>query len=457
MKRHLITMMFALLVVGLLTACSNGDEQMTVITEPEVPQKEESSDADDAQRDSSQESEASKTEDSSGTPIVVVPKQREDITLTAEGSIINDAVNQFSLKFFKELYNHQTSPVNTMVSPFSAQVALSMAANGAKGQTLEEILTAMNLKDFSLDDVNQYNKTIVKALTELDNTSFVSSANGIWSKVQLLESYINQIRSVFNANVKTTDFSKEDINAINNWAKEQTHGMIPTLIDKDSDVDFLVVLANALYFEAVWEEPFVSDFTKKDKFTNSDKSQTDVDMMREAGYRNYLNCSSFDLCEKRYGNSAFSMVFLLPHDNIALEKSINDFCQMDWKELSAKLSENFKYVLLSVPKIQIENQKYDLIPSLKDLGIQTAFNGLADFSNMTESTGLFISAVEQKTALILNETGTTAAATTAIELSAISTGEEPVPLDFKLNRPFAFIIKEKSTGAILFAGAINKQ
>ena len=91
------------------------------------------------------------------------------------------------------------------------------------------------------------------------------------------------------------------------------------------------------------------------------------------------------------------------------------------------------------------------------MGIQTAFIGLADFSNMTESTGLFISAVEQKTALILNETGTTAAATTAIELSAISTGEEPVPLDFKLNRPFAFIIKEKSTGAILFAGAINKQ
>ena len=134
---------------------------------------------------------------------------------------------------------------------------------------------------------------------------------------------------------------------------------------------------------------------------------------------------------------------------------------MDWKELNAKLAENYNFVMLSVPKFQIENQKYDLIPSLKDMGIQTAFIGLADFSNMTEDVDLFISKVEQKTALILNESGTSAAATTIIEETVTeetvtSNGNEPEPLDFKLNRPFAFIIKEKSTGAILFAGAINK-
>ena len=434
MKQVILKKGLVLLAMGLLTACSNGDEQDSLVTKPEAPQ----------------------IDNPSNTPTVVVAKERQDISLSAEGSKINDAVNQFSLKFFKELYNHQKSSANTMVSPFSAQVALSMAANGAKGQTLEEILTAMNLKGFGLDDVNLYNQTIVKALTELDNTSFVSSANGIWTKVKLLESYINQMRDVFNANVKTTDFSAEDIRAINDWAKEQTHGMIPSLFDEGDDVDCLVLLANALYFEAIWEDPFDPDFKVKDKFTNSDNSQGDVELMREVDFRNYLSCSSFDLCEKRYGNSAFSMVFLLPHSNVPLEKSINDFCQMDWKELNAKLAENYNFVMLSVPKFQIENQKYDLIPSLKDMGIQTAFIGLADFSNMTEDVDLFISKVEQKTALILNESGTSAAATTIIEETVTSNGNEPEPLDFKLNRPFAFIIKEKSTGAILFAGAINK-
>ena len=69
---------------------------------------------------------------------------------------------------------------------------------------------------------------------------------------------------------------------------------------------------------------------------------------------------------------------------------------------------------------------------------------------------LAISKVNQKTALMLNEQGTQAAAVTEVELAETSAGNEPQPIYFILNRPFAFLIKENSTGAILFAGAINK-
>ena len=430
-------------VVMSATACSSSDEPKSPVQAPETPKTEEPA--------------KGQTETPAKDPVVVVPKTRVDVSLTAEGSKINDAVNQFSLKFFKTLCQHQEKGANMMTSPFSAEVALSMALNGAKGTTFDEMLTAMNLKGFGIDDVNQYNQTIVKALTDLDNTSFVSSANGIWVKkpLQLLESYMNQMKNAFNANVGSIDFSKDDLSAINSWTKEQTHGMIPALFDEGEEASCLVLLANALYFEAVWANPFLSDFNRKDYFTNADKSQTLVELMCEADYMNYLNCGSFSLCEKSYGNEAFSMVFLLPDDQVTLDKSISSLCQMDWKELNGKLTKNRKYVMLNVPKFEMKGQTYDLIPTLKDMGMQIPFTGLADFRNMTEEAALAISKVNQKTALMLNEQGTQAAAVTKVEFDVVSTEDEPQPVNFILNRPFAFLIKENSTGAILFTGIVN--
>ena len=88
------------------------------------------------------------------------------------------------------------------------------------------------------------------------------------------------------------------------------------------------------------------------------------------------------------------------------------------------------------------------------MGMQVPFTGLADFRNMTGEKGLFIGSVQQKTALTLNEQGTQAAAITKIEMLGSPGNDDSV--DFVLNRPFAFLIKEKSTGVILFAGAVNR-
>ncbi len=389
-------------------------------------------------------------------PVVVVPKTRADVNLTAEGGRINDAVNQFSLKLFKEMYLHQDNRPAMIVSPFSAQAALTMAANGARGATLEEMLAVMNLKGFGIEDINQYNQTIIKALTDLDNTSYVESANGIWSGMKMLESYIDDMKNVFDADVRTTNFSKDEIKAINDWAYEKTHGMIPSLFDEDKGVEALMVLANALYFNAVWESPFYPESNFASNFANADKSQSRVILMKEGGYKNYLRCESFDLCEKQYGNGAFSMVFLLPHDQATLEGSISNLCQTNWAELNKQLKKNRQLVQLSVPKFDLKGMDYDLKPTLQDMGMQIPFTGLADFSNMCKDVALAISKVNQKTALMLNEQGTQAAAITKIELFGINNAESPKPIIFTLNRPFAFLIKENSTGCILFTGAIDK-
>ena len=425
MRKNRIKWMFFVSMFMLMTACGNDREQEAVVVKSEDPQAEETA------RKPTEGSTEKPSDEPANNPVVVIPKTRADVNLTAEGGRINDAVNQFSLKLFKEMYLHQDNHPAMIVSPFSAQAALTMAANGARGATLNEMLAVMNLKGFGIEDINQYNQTIIKALTDLDNTSYVESANGIWSGMKMLESYIDDMKNVFDADVRTTNFSKDEIKAINDWAYEKTHGMIPSLFDEDKGVDALVVLANALYFNAVWESPFSSESNIASNFANADKSQSRVVLMKEGGYKNYLRCESFDLCEKQYGNGAFSMVFLLPHDQATLEGSISNLCQTNWAELNKQLKKNSQLVQLSVPKLDLKGMDYDLKPTLQDMGMQIPFTGLADFSNQ-------------------------AAAITKVEFIATDNAESSKPIIFTLNRPFAFLIKENSTGCILFTGAIDK-
>ena len=150
------------------------------------------------------------------------------------------------------------------------------------------------------------------------------------------------------------------------------------------------------------------------------------------------------------------MVFLLPHQGVALSKSIDELAQKDWKVLTANLTKSYRSVYLRVPKFELKGLSYDLKPALSALGMQLPFTDLADFQNMTNKGSLCIGKVDQKTALMLNEQGTQAAAITKVEMWASSNGTEPEPVDFIINRPFAFLIKENSTGVILFAGAVNK-
>ena len=354
----------------------------------------------------------------SSEPTVLEPKTRVDIVISPEESKVNDAVNQFSLKFFNQMVNAPMAVPNVFVSPFSAQAALSMTANGAKGETLKQMLAALNMQDFDLNAINKYNQSIIKAIATLDNTSFLSSANGIWSRVDLLESFIGSMQESYDAKAEKTDFSREALIAINDWAKEHTKGMIPELYDVDKGVSpsLFVVLANALYFNGAWKDPFDKAFTEKGVFTSSDKSQSVIDMMKESGYRNYLDCGTFDLCEKPYGNEAFSMVFLLPHKGTALSQCIGELTMKDWKALTASLEESEKLVRLTVPKFEWKNLEYNLKPALESMGMQIPFTDQADFRNMTEWNGLFIGSVTQKTALSLNEQGTQAAAITKIEM-----------------------------------------
>ena len=385
---------------------------------------------------------------------LVTPKGHVDIMIPAELIKVNDAANQFSLNFFDQMVKHTEASSNIVVSPFYAQAALAMMANGAKGETLDEMLAVLNMKGFSLDEINSYNQTVIKAIADLDNTTYPMSANGVWSKQDLLDGFSGSMQAAYDAKVEKTDFSQDAIAAINDWAYKKTYGMIPRLFEEKEEVNSEVVLANALYFYGVWADPFGSA-AKKDAFTNADKSAALQSYMEKEEERlHYLSCETFDLCDKYYGNGAFSMTFLLPHKDVTPGKAVSDLAQMDWKGLTAKLLGTRVLVTLTVPSFELKGMSYDLTPALKEMGMQKAFSDTAEFGNMTDKAALPIGKVNQKTAMMLTKQGTQTA-TTMKQLGIISwNGEETA--DFYLSRPFAFLIWERSTGVILFAGVVNK-
>ena len=383
---------------------------------------------------------------------LVTPKERVDIMIPQELIKVNDAANQFSLNFFDQMLKHVEASSNIIVSPFYAQAALAMMANGAKGETLDEMLAVLNMKGFSLDEINSYNQTIIKAIADLDNTTYPMSANGVWSKQDLLDGFSGSMQAAYDAKVEKTDFSQDAIAAINDWAYKKTFGMIPRLFEEKEEVNSEAVLANALYFYGVWAHPFNSALSVKDAFTNADKSAVSQSYLKDEDFQNYLSCETFDLCDRPYGNGAFSMLFLLPHKDVTPGKAVSDLAQMDWKGLTANLVTTAN-VKMMVPKLELKGMSCDLIPSLKEMGMQKAFTDTADFGNMTDATVLPIGKVNQKTALMLTKQGTQTA-TTTMQWGVVPGMVESV--DFVLNRPFAFLIWERSTGVILFAGVVNK-
>ncbi len=106
-----------------------------------------------------------------------------------------------------------------------------------------------------------------------------------------------------------------------------------------------------------------------------------------------------------------------------------------------------------LPKFKFAN-KYFMTKDLKQMGMPLAFSDAADFSGITGRKDLYISDVIHQAFIDVNEEGTEAAAATAVVM-ARAMFKPAEPKIFKADRPFIFLIEEKTTGNILFIGRVS--
>lgn len=389
-------------------------------------------------------------------------EQITKVTLSDMQSGYVEAGNTMSFKFLKEIYCGE----NLICSPLSLQYAIAMAANGASGETLQEIIDFLGYGEEGIDALNEYSKTLLEQLpaVDLDVTLKVTDALLVNDDFPLLPSFKKTVEESFYAAVDNMDFSDpQQIAArINEWTKRNTNGFIDKVIElSEISADAVAYIMNALYFKAKWagdeySPMFREEGTKSENFTLNDGKTIKAAMMRNTRYHEYAEMDGYKVLVLPYANRKFNMYILLPDEN-NIEGLIEKLQTSSWTDILANLKQDAE-VHVKLPKFNIEN-KHNLNDALNGLGVRKAFEpASAEFNGMftpKDDYYYWISKVIQKSRISVSEWGTEAGSVTVVEMDgATDAGPGPKEVFFYADHPFVFIIGEETSGTILFEGVV---
>ena len=384
------------------------------------------------------------------------------VRLTAEQTVFANDNNAFTLNFFQSL-NGKMKNRSIVCSPLSITYVLSMVNDGATGTTEQELEQTLGFHKGGIQAVNDYCKNLIDNLPHVDEKVQLNIANAIFvnDKYQLKKQFQQDMANYYDAKAEALDFSSPStLDRINGWCDEKTRGMIPTILER---VEPLAVsyLLNAIYFKAEWASMFEKNGTREEVFTTPD-GETRVPLMHQNVYMNYLRNDQYAAVSIPYGNGQWMMTVMLPEDGKTTDDVISSLAASGWSTdfLKNPLREARRYAVdLKLPRFETAFDTDDaggLIELLMGMGIRRAFDGnSAEIPNMCENGNLYISMMKQKAKIKVNEEGSEAAAVTIAGVNFTSAGgdtQEPPKATFHANRPFVYIILEKSSGVILFVG-----
>ena len=374
------------------------------------------------------------------------------------------AGNAMAFRFLDQLYGGE----NLVCSPLSLQYALAMTANGASGETLQEIIDFLGYGADGIDALNAYCKLLMEQLpaVDLDVKLRVIDAILVNNRFTLYPAFQKTVQESYYAAVGAMDFSdpRKIARRINDWASRCTDGFIDKVLDESEITpESVAFLMNALYFKAHWAgsnlAPMFPEYaTRDDTFTLSGGQKTTVKMMRNVRNHQYAEMDGFQVLVLPYAGGKFNMYVLLPDKN-DLDGLLRKLRTTSWNEILGSLKRDAE-VYVKLPRFDIEN-KYNLNDALQALGIERAFRpGAAQFDRMlTSGSGneeFWIGRVIQKTRISVAEWGTEAAAVTIVDMKGDAEPggdeDEPKKVYFYADHPFVFAIGEVTSGAILFEG-----
>ena len=360
------------------------------------------------------------------------------------------------MTFADNLNKNMPDDRNYMFSPLSIKSALMMAANGASGETLEEILNATGVSD-----INKYNQSMREMLDKYSESDILklNISNSIWiNSDKTSQRFSKNFKDLLSENFDATSDVVNDKNAvsvINGWVNEKTEGKIPSIISENNK-DFWAMLINAVYFKGRWQSEFSKSATKKDTFTSKDGIQKDIDFMNKRGWISYSDTDGVKIVSLPYLTR--QDIFDENRQYVETKKldgvNIKMYLMMSEKDFSPeKVLKNTEmkstYMNLSLPKFKVEYSA-GLNDILKSVGINKAFEKTAEFEKMFDKGNMWIDSTLHKTYIKVDEEGTEAAAITSVGMAGSSL--PPEPIDVKFNKPFTFVIMDDYNGEVLFMG-----
>ena len=366
---------------------------------------------------------------------------------------VDAALSAFGLELLRDTRAAQEGSV--LLSPLSVALALSMAANGADGETLAQ-LEALLSGGSGLDVLNARCAQLMEEYQSLSGSTECSIANSIWvdPNGQIREDFIGKCAGIFDAQVFQGELSAPGIvGDLNGWVSEHTNRMIPQMISEPFAGNTAALLVNTLYLKNTWASEFDPNSTYERSFTCGDGSVKSMDFLNKGS--STLPCLRGDGVQGvvlPYDDGRLGFFALLPEGD--LDRWL---AGLEGNELSPLLAgrENTLFLHLGLPKFEAE-WKGDLKDILAALGLEDAFlPGEADFSRLGDNQeGYYLSQVIHAAKLAVNEKGTEAAAATVAAASGSGAPpEEGITLIF--DRPFLYGIADLETGIPLFLGTFE--
>lgn len=344
-----------------------------------------------------------------------------------------------------------------LVSPLSVMLALGMTANGAEGETLIEMERVL-AEGMPIHLLNAELFNYTSALVSSPDAKF-NLANSVWvtssPTFSVNNNFIREIENTFDADVVAANFGeKATVDAINAWVRKETLEMIDSILNEgDVDGDTVMVLLNALAFDALWADMAPDESCREKDFFGTDGKQTATFMNTECD--GYIKANDVSGIVKNYAGGNYAFVALMPDEG----KDIAEYASSLDGEKFLKLFDKRKdtqsgaHISAEIPHFSFDCS-IKLNDVLASMGMPRAFDGTAaEFGALghSELGNVYISKVLHKTHIDLDNSGTRAAAVTAV----IMYPESAAPGDFyhvSLDRPFVYAIVDTTTGLPIFLG-----
>lgn len=385
----------------------------------------------------------------------------------ASGATTARSLSAFSAEMYATLSGTGTFATNLICSPYSVAAALAMTRAGARSSTGQEIdhvlhttgptalADGMSRLRLTLDQRTGRQRRLDQTLGAVS----IEAANSLWAQhgIWWRRAFLVELASRYGAGMNLVDFihaSEAAAKAINEWTVTTTRSRIKQIVPRGLlDQDTRMVLVNAIWLKAPWEEVFNPHLTKPADFHTMGGGRVQVPMMsRDLTHASYAAGPGWRAASLPYAGRDLAMAIVVPDAVDGLSRVHHALSGGGLATLLERLSPR-PVVKIAMPRWTFTtNARLD--GPLKQLGMPAAFSTHADFSGMCRDERLRIGAVAHQAFVAVDEHGTEAAAATAVVMQAMSGQAGPVP-SVRADRPFLFVLYDVPTKLVLFLGRVG--
>lgn len=361
------------------------------------------------------------------------------------------ASSDFSFNLLRAVSSQQGE--NTLVSPFSASVALSLVSVGAADSTRKELRNAL-AAGLEQEDINicaDYLSGRLSAFNTKD--AKLTSANSLWlnDTFDVKSAFLQTVKNYYDADVQRILFSEADASErINEWIAEITDGEITDAVN-NVDESMQAIIVNAILLDDEWATPYPDSSVEPGIFFGA-KGDEDASFMTSTEH--YISTSYAQGMTKGFKNLPLKFAAILPAENMDMNEFVEGLTGAKWQALlDSQAPASVCKATLPEFELRVKN---DLYAPLKELGITKIFDTeKADFSALSNSGKVFISSVTQDAFVKIGPKTVKAGAATVIEGNGASAPNLSEQKELIFDRPFVFVIYDNESGIPVFTGVVN--